>query len=160
MSRIDTIRRLTAVSVTLLLWGGFFSFGYADIKLKHNEYRYEPMWNGVQYSVVVPASQYIFDSSDEAKQAQCSAITLQVREMCLCPAGTSWVRYTLRSDQKCSTGDYYSTYLAGIESVYCTGIAPYAQPDGTCSDTPPQTDRSIDKNLGGCTEGPSPSVGI
>jgi hypothetical protein len=151
---------LHSLKTMFILLVGLNSFVYADQKFKHHEYRYETRWNGVPYSIVVPESQYIYDTGDEVFQAECSAIALQVKEICLCPEGGGRVRFSLRPDQNC-TSNYSSTFLAGIESIYCDGIKPYAQPDGTCSATPYQQPMPITqsvKNFGSENECPSPYV--
>ena len=122
---------LLLVSI-LVLWGGFVSLVYADTKLRYDRSQYYPNRCGWD----IPASPYQYDNYDEAKTVICDAILAlpNVYNMDYCSMTTQWAQFDMTNCSGTNT-------TVQLFTSYVTCLDPqYVQPDGTCSDTPPQPD--------------------
>jgi hypothetical protein len=153
LSRTDTIQHLTALLVALLLWGGLLSYVYADTRYRYDSSQYYPDTCGWD----IPASSYQYENYQEAKTAICDAVLAlpNVYNMDTCSMTTQWAQFDMTDCSGTNTQvQLWTSYITCPDRQY-------AQPDGTCSDTPPQPDRPIQtssKNLGGSPSCPPPYV--
>jgi hypothetical protein len=158
--QLSQFKLFGCLAIFLILWSGLFSIAFAETKYRNREFNYYP---GTPAATYVPESQYIFNTSEEAYAQQCADIAAASRGVCdPCPRGTNVVDFLTTENDYCSGGSSYKhTAFMYTDYVTCHEPTPYVHPNGTCSDTPLQPEQSIhflNKNIGGCTQGPSPYV--